>query len=89
MAGTAISQLVHMIGALSMIQAAPGDRSTARFVRQALALHRKWAAGAPENYAAPYALIQGAWARARGQHAQGGALPSPGDRARRGEPAPA
>ena len=68
--GTAASQLVHLIGALSMIQCAPRDRSTARFVREALASHRKWAAGAPENYAAPYALIQGAWARARGQHAK-------------------
>jgi class 3 adenylate cyclase len=68
MAGTAISQSVYMIGAISMIHCAPRDRSTVRFVRKALALHRKYAAGAPENYAAPYALIQGAWARARGQH---------------------
>ena len=70
MVGTAISQLIYLIGALSMIQHAPRDRSTARFVHQALALHRKWAAGAPENYAAPHALIQGSWARARGQHAK-------------------
>jgi predicted ATPase/class 3 adenylate cyclase len=70
MAGTAISQLVYLAGALSMIHCAPRDPSTARFVRQALALHRKCAAGAPENYAAPYALIQGAWERARGQHAK-------------------
>lgn len=68
LAGIAASQLVYMIGALSMIQCAPRDRSTAWFVRQTLASHRKWAAGAPENYAAPYALIRGAWARARGQH---------------------
>jgi predicted ATPase/class 3 adenylate cyclase len=68
--GTAASQLVYLVGALSMIQCAPRDHSTARFVRQALASHRKWAAGAPENYAAPYALIQGAWARARGQNAK-------------------
>lgn len=68
MAGTAVSLLVHMIGALSMMQEAPGDRSTARFVRRALAMHRKCAADAPENYAASYALIQGAWARSRGQH---------------------
>jgi len=66
--GTTASQLVYLVGALSMMQCAPRDRSTARFVRQALASHREWAAGAPENYAAPYALIQGAWARARGQH---------------------
>ena len=33
-------------------------------------MHRKWAAGAPENYAASHALIQGSWARARGQHAK-------------------
>ncbi|GAB4593915.1 hypothetical protein MOKP4_02330 [Mycobacterium avium subsp. hominissuis] len=68
LAGVAASQLVHLIGALSMIHCAPRDSATIRFVRQALASHRKWAAGAPENYAAPYALIQGAWARARGQH---------------------
>lgn len=68
LAGVAASQLVHLIGALSVIHCAPRDSATIRFVRQALASHRKWAAGAPENYAAPYALIQGAWARARGQH---------------------
>ena len=68
LAGIAVSQLVYLIGALSMIQCAPRDRSTARFVHQALALHRKWAAGAPENYAASDALIQGSWARARGQN---------------------
>jgi predicted ATPase/class 3 adenylate cyclase len=70
MVGTAISQLIYMIGALSMIQHAPRDRSTARLVQKALALHRKWAAGAPENYGAPHALIQGSWARARGQNAK-------------------
>jgi predicted ATPase/class 3 adenylate cyclase len=68
--GTTASQLVYLVGALSMIQCAPRDPSTARFVRQALASHRKWAAGAPENYAAPYALIKGAWARAHGKHAK-------------------
>ncbi|OBA60321.1 cyclase [Mycobacterium sp. 1100029.7] len=70
MVGSAISQLIYLIGALSMIRCAPLDRSTARFVRQTLALHRKWAAGAPENYAAPYALVQGAWARARRHYAK-------------------
>lgn len=70
LAGIAASQLVYMVGAVSMTQCAPREPSTARFVRQTLALHRKWAAGAPENYEAPYALIQGAWARARGQHAK-------------------
>ncbi|MEE6139448.1 AAA family ATPase [Mycobacterium sp. 050128] len=69
LAGTPASQLVYLVGALSMIECAPRDSSTARFVRQTLASHRKWAAGAPENYAAPYALIQGAWARVRGHHA--------------------
>ncbi len=68
--GIAASQLVYLIGALSMIRCAPRDSSTARFVRQALASHRKWAEGAPENYAAAYALLQGAWARARGQQAK-------------------
>jgi predicted ATPase/class 3 adenylate cyclase len=70
LAGATASQLVYLVGALSMIQCAPRDSSTAHFVHQALASHRKWAAGAPENYAAPYALIQGAWERARGQHAK-------------------
>lgn len=68
--GTAASQLVYLAGALSMIQCAPRDVSTVHFVRHALALHRKWAAGAPDNYAAAHALIQGAWARARGRHAE-------------------
>ena len=70
MAGSIVSQLIYMMGALSMMRCAPRDRSTVRFVHQTLALHRKWAAGAPENYAAPHALIQGAWARAREQHAK-------------------
>lgn len=68
LAGVAASQLVYLLGALSMIQCAPRHRSTVRFVRRALELHRKWAAGAPDNYRAAHELIQGAWARARGQH---------------------
>ena len=47
MAGTAVLQIVYMIGAMSRIQSRPNDRSTARFVRKTLALHRKWAADAP------------------------------------------
>ena len=43
MAGTAVSQLIYMIGALSMMRCAPRDRSTVRFVQQALALHSTWA----------------------------------------------
>ena len=70
LAGTTGSQLVYLLGALSMIQCAPRDPSTIRFVRQTLASHRKWAAGAPENYAAPYALIQGVWERAHGRHSK-------------------
>jgi predicted ATPase/class 3 adenylate cyclase len=70
MAGTAVSQLIYLVGALSMMRCAPRDRSTVHFVRQTLALHRKYAADAPENYSASHALIQGAWARARGQHAK-------------------
>jgi class 3 adenylate cyclase len=69
-AGMPALQLFYLLGALSKIQVAPTDRSTRRSVRQALALHRKWAAGSPANYAAPYALIEGAWARARGQHSK-------------------
>ena len=65
-AGTSTMQLVHLVNAFSRIQVAPGDPSTRQAVRRALALHRKWAAGAPANYAAPYALLEGAWARARG-----------------------
>jgi len=49
-----------------MMQQAPRERSTARFVRQTLAMHRKLANGSPENYGAAHALVQGAWARARG-----------------------
>lgn len=67
MAGTAFMQLIYMTDALSRILAAPNDRSTRKSARRALALHRKWAAGAPANYAAPCALIEGTWARAAGQ----------------------
>jgi class 3 adenylate cyclase len=70
MAGNAVLQLVHLIGALSRIHVAPGDRATKKSVRRALALHRNWAAGAPANYAAPYALLQGAWARTQGLHSK-------------------
>jgi len=66
MAGTVTLQLVHLVSAFSRIQVAPNDPSTRLAVRRALALHSKWAAGAPANYAAPYALLEGAWARARG-----------------------
>jgi predicted ATPase/class 3 adenylate cyclase len=69
-AGTVNVPVVHFIGALSRIQAAPHERSTRRFVHRALALHRKWAVGAPANYAAQCALIEGAWARARGHPAK-------------------
>lgn len=68
MAGNPVMQLIHMVDALSRIHAAPNDRATRRSVRTALALHRKWAADAPANYAAQYALIEGTWASVRGQH---------------------
>jgi predicted ATPase/class 3 adenylate cyclase len=68
LAGTTSSHVVYLLGALSMIRSAPRDPSTKRFVRKALSLYREWAAGAPENYAAPHALIQGAWDRARGRN---------------------
>ena len=60
-------QLVHLVNASSRIQVAPGDPSTRQAVRGRLALHRKWAASSPANYAAPFALLEGAWAPARGQ----------------------
>lgn len=68
MDGNPVMQLVHMVDALSRIHAAPKDRATRRAVHKALALHRKWALDAPANYAAQYALIEGTWASARGQH---------------------
>lgn len=68
MAGTAIQQLIHMKVALSLIHVDPTSRSTATAVRTALKRHRAWAAEAPANYAAPCALIEGVWARARGQY---------------------
>ncbi len=68
MAGTAFTPLIHLTSAVSAIHAAPKDRSTERLVRRAVALHRKWAEDAPANYAAPCALIEGAWARSRGAH---------------------
>ena len=70
MAGTAFMQLLYLNETLSRIQAAPKDRATKKSVRRSLALHRKWAEAAPANYAAPYALIQAAWARARGHHGE-------------------
>ncbi|MGW4095904.1 AAA family ATPase [Mycobacterium sp. NPDC004974] len=69
--GTSVSQLVYLIGALSLMQNAPRDRATARFVRRAMKLHRTCAETAPENYAAAYELLQGSWARARGHYGQG------------------
>ena len=66
MRGTSNMQLYHLVNALSRIEVAPGTRSTARAVNRAMALHRKWAAVAPANYAAPYELLSGVWARARG-----------------------
>jgi predicted ATPase/class 3 adenylate cyclase len=68
MAGTAVVQLIYMTSVLSAIHAAPEERSTKKLVQRALTLHRKWAAGAPANYGAPCALIEGTWALARGQH---------------------
>ncbi|MGB5149889.1 MAG: AAA family ATPase [Mycobacterium sp.] len=68
MNGNPVMQLVHLTSAMSRIHAAPKDRTTRRAVRTAIALHRKWAKDAPANYAAPCALIEGTWARARGQH---------------------
>lgn len=68
MAGNAIMQLNYMVSTLCQIHAAPRARATRRAVRKALALHRKWAAESPANYAAPYALIQGTWARVCGRH---------------------
>ncbi len=68
MAGTAFMQIIYLTESLSRIHAAPKARSTKTSVRRALSKHRKWAADAPANYAAPYELIQGAWASARGQH---------------------
>ena len=66
--GTAVAPVVYLIGALSLMQQAPRERATARFVRDTLAMYRKCAESAPENYDAGYALVQGAWARVRGHH---------------------
>ncbi len=68
MVGSIIAPLVHMIGALSMMAENPRGRTTAHFVRQTLAMYRKAADGAPENHAAAHALVEGAWARARGKY---------------------
>lgn len=68
MAGSAIMQLDYMVGSLCRMHAAPEHRATRRLVRKALALHRKWAADAPSNYGAAYALLQGTWASVRGRY---------------------
>jgi predicted ATPase/class 3 adenylate cyclase len=70
MAGTAFMQIIYLTESLSRIRAAPKDRKTKASVARALRKHRAWAADSPANYAAPYALIQGAWASARGRHGQ-------------------
>lgn len=66
MSGTPNVQLFHMVNALSRIRAAPGHGDTAVAVRRSLRLHRRWAAQAPANYAAPHELIAGVWALERG-----------------------
>ena len=60
-AGTVTMQLVHLESAFSRIQVAPGEPSTRQAVRQALALHRKWAAGAPLTTRHPvrYSRVRG------------------------------
>lgn len=68
--GTSVSQLVYLIGALSLMQHSPRERATARFVRRAMSLHRKCAESAPDNYAAAYELLQGSWARARRRYGE-------------------
>jgi predicted ATPase/class 3 adenylate cyclase len=67
-AGHPVLHIVHITATVSRMHVAPDDRATRQSVRRAIALHRKWAAGAPANYAAPCALLEGAWARVRGQH---------------------
>ncbi|HEY1971979.1 MAG TPA: AAA family ATPase [Pseudonocardia sp.] len=64
--GTCNVPWFHMMNALIRIRVAPREPSTVRAVRRSLALHRRWAAIASENYASPCALIEGVWARARG-----------------------
>ncbi|MGH4009205.1 MAG: AAA family ATPase [Pseudonocardiaceae bacterium] len=64
--GTPNLQLYHLVNALCRLRARPVDPATATAARHALQLHRRWAAAAPTNYAAQYALIDGVWARARG-----------------------
>jgi predicted ATPase/class 3 adenylate cyclase len=64
--GTPNLQLYHLVNALSRIRDRPTDRATAAAARRSLHLHRGWAAAAPTNYAAQHALLDGAWARARG-----------------------
>jgi predicted ATPase/class 3 adenylate cyclase len=66
LAGTPNRQLFHLVDALARIRAAPTARATAEAARRSIRLHRGWAAVAPENYAAQCALVDGAWARARG-----------------------
>ena len=67
LSGTPSEPLFHLVNAFSRIEVAPWERATTRAVRRALALHERWAAAAPANYAAPEALVRGAWLRARGE----------------------
>jgi predicted ATPase/class 3 adenylate cyclase len=66
LSGTSNVHFYHLVNALSRVRVAPRDRSTARAVRESLALHRQWAAVSPANYAAPFELISGVWTRAQG-----------------------
>jgi predicted ATPase/class 3 adenylate cyclase len=64
--GTSNVPYFHLFNALIRTRLEPNSAPTARAVRQALKLHRKWGAEAPANYAAPHALIRGVWSGARG-----------------------
>ncbi len=66
MVGTPNVPLFHLTGAFVRMRSAPRDAATARAVRRSLAAYARWARAAPANYAAPHALIGGAWALVRG-----------------------
>jgi predicted ATPase/class 3 adenylate cyclase len=66
LAGTTSVHTYELINALIRVAMAPDARSTRRAMRRSLLLHRRWAATAPANYAAPYALLRGVWAAANG-----------------------
>ena len=78
MVGTAICTLIHLTGALSRIQVAPNDRSTARFVRQSTGLAPQVGGGRTGKLRGTVCADPGCVGASARAAQQGGALPRTG-----------